>query len=150
MINVGDSRAVLAHGGNALPLSNDHKPENPDEKARIEAAGGHVVKYGPVWRVSTPEALAWHQAKIKPGAPPIQPAVARSFGDMSLKTPRLLLTSEPEITVRELQKEDTMLLLGCDGIWDVLDDQVAVNTAAEAAEKGEDPRGIAGSVVKLS
>ena len=40
--NTGDSRAVLARGGDAVPLSHDHKPYNPEEKARIEAAGSHV------------------------------------------------------------------------------------------------------------
>ena len=41
--NCGDSRAVLCRGGRAIPLSCDHKPDRPDELARIEAAGGRVV-----------------------------------------------------------------------------------------------------------
>jgi len=40
--NTGDSRAVLSRAGEAVPLSHDHKPYNPEEKARIEAAGGTV------------------------------------------------------------------------------------------------------------
>jgi serine/threonine protein phosphatase PrpC len=41
--HVGDCRAVLSHGGIAIPLTNDHKPSTrPDEVARIEAAGGWV------------------------------------------------------------------------------------------------------------
>ncbi|KAF9614891.1 hypothetical protein IFM89_020988 [Coptis chinensis] len=41
--NCGDSRAVLSRGGRAIPLSFDHKPDRPDELARIEAAGGRVI-----------------------------------------------------------------------------------------------------------
>ncbi|URD79301.1 PP2Cc [Musa troglodytarum] len=41
--NCGDSRAVLSRGGQAVPLSSDHKPDRPDELARIEAAGGRVI-----------------------------------------------------------------------------------------------------------
>lgn len=44
--NSGDSRAVVGvteHGRiKGLQLSEDHKPENIGEKARIEAAGGFV------------------------------------------------------------------------------------------------------------
>ena len=41
--NAGDSRAVLSRKGHALPLSTDHKPENNDERKRIQAAGGDIV-----------------------------------------------------------------------------------------------------------
>ncbi|KAJ7297686.1 hypothetical protein O6H91_Y042500 [Diphasiastrum complanatum] len=41
--NSGDSRAVISRGGKAIALSDDHKPEREDEKARIEAAGGSVI-----------------------------------------------------------------------------------------------------------
>ncbi|KAG4386279.1 hypothetical protein GLYMA_11G018000v4 [Glycine max] len=43
--NCGDSRAVLCRGGVAVPLSRDHKPDRPDEKERIEAAGGMVINW---------------------------------------------------------------------------------------------------------
>ncbi|XP_058095962.1 probable protein phosphatase 2C 8 isoform X2 [Magnolia sinica] len=41
--NCGDSRAVLSRGRQVIPLSNDHKPNRPDELERIEAAGGRVI-----------------------------------------------------------------------------------------------------------
>lgn len=42
--NIGDSRAILsADGGEKiLRLSKDHKPEDDDEKARIERNGGKI------------------------------------------------------------------------------------------------------------
>ncbi|KAH0665802.1 hypothetical protein KY285_027008 [Solanum tuberosum] len=43
--NCGDSRAVLSRGGVALALSNDHKPDRPDELERIEKSGGKVINW---------------------------------------------------------------------------------------------------------
>jgi protein phosphatase 1G len=44
--NAGDSRCVLAKKSgdkyNAIELSVDHKPDLPEEKKRIEKAGGFV------------------------------------------------------------------------------------------------------------
>lgn len=44
--NIGDSRCVVAQQPNekleAKPLSVDHKPDTPEEKARIIKAGGRV------------------------------------------------------------------------------------------------------------
>ena len=40
--NAGDSRSVLCVGGEAKPMSYDHKPVNQGENARIVAAGGFV------------------------------------------------------------------------------------------------------------
>jgi serine/threonine protein phosphatase PrpC len=42
--NAGDSRCVLARGGKAVPLSFDHKPDNDEEKKRIEKAGSQIVE----------------------------------------------------------------------------------------------------------
>ena len=44
--NAGDSRAVLCRNGRAIALSEDHKPNDPREKRRIEAAGGWVENCG--------------------------------------------------------------------------------------------------------
>ena len=40
--NAGDSRAIICTRGRAIALSQDHKPGNEKETARIEKAGGHV------------------------------------------------------------------------------------------------------------
>ena len=65
--NLGDSRCCLVRGdGSAVALSDDHKPNRPDERARVQAAGGHVVFAG-CWRV---------QGDL---------AVSRAFGDSHLK-----------------------------------------------------------------
>lgn len=40
--NAGDSRSVMSVGGEAKPLSYDHKPTNAAETSRIVAAGGFV------------------------------------------------------------------------------------------------------------
>jgi len=41
--NAGDSRSVAClNDGSTLALSYDHKPDNTEEKNRIESAGGYV------------------------------------------------------------------------------------------------------------
>jgi serine/threonine protein phosphatase PrpC len=42
--NAGDSRSVLCRGGTAVPLSYDHKPENEEERRRIEHAGSTITE----------------------------------------------------------------------------------------------------------
>ena len=48
--NAGDSRAVLCRKGQALALSEDHKPQSEAERNRITAAGGFVSDVGGVSR----------------------------------------------------------------------------------------------------
>ncbi|GMF57111.1 unnamed protein product [Phytophthora fragariaefolia] len=45
-VNVGDSRAVLSRNGDAVEPTQDHKPNHPQEQARIESLGGRVQWYG--------------------------------------------------------------------------------------------------------
>ena len=47
----GDCRAILCRGGKAVQLTEDHKATRPDEKARVEAAGGVVDSKGRLGRV---------------------------------------------------------------------------------------------------
>ena len=45
--NVGDSRAILVkRSGSYKCMSNDHKPNRPDERQRVESLGGHVLHFG--------------------------------------------------------------------------------------------------------
>ncbi len=56
--NAGDSRAVLARGGAAVALSEDHKPAAAGERARITAAGGFISDVGGVSRCGARAARA--------------------------------------------------------------------------------------------
>jgi serine/threonine protein phosphatase PrpC len=42
--NAGDSRCVMGRAGRAIPLSFDHKPENDEERRRIEKAGSTITE----------------------------------------------------------------------------------------------------------
>jgi serine/threonine protein phosphatase PrpC len=77
--NVGDSRVVLCAKGKAVPLSQDHKPNRPDERRRIMALGGKVVNCFGVARVNGVL------------------AVARAFGN---RTMRSVIRADPEIQER--------------------------------------------------
>ncbi len=41
--------------GSTVRLSDDHKPNRPDEVTRLKQANGHVVEINGVWRVFTPQ-----------------------------------------------------------------------------------------------
>ncbi|KAJ0971716.1 hypothetical protein J5N97_019675 [Dioscorea zingiberensis] len=101
--NCGDSRAVISRGGVAIPLSVDHKPERPDELARVEAAGGTVVH--------------WHGYRIFGVL-----ATSRAIGDFCLKP---YVIAEPEVMVVDRTYKDEFLILASDGLWDVVSSEKA-------------------------
>ena len=45
--NAGDSRCVVSKQGTAVELSEDHKPDLPQERSRVVQAG-HIVEDGRV------------------------------------------------------------------------------------------------------
>jgi protein phosphatase 1G len=120
--NAGDSRAVLCTAaGAAVALSSDHKPGEPGEAARIRAAGGFVAAVGGVARVNGSLALS------------------RAIGDLAFKDPAhsppaQVITAEPDVRHFSLSEGDAFLLLACDGVWDVLGNQEAVDVARRALE----------------
>uniref|UniRef100_A0A7S0TR29 PPM-type phosphatase domain-containing protein n=1 Tax=Hemiselmis andersenii TaxID=464988 RepID=A0A7S0TR29_HEMAN len=115
--NLGDARAVLSRGGRAMPLSVDHKPDAEAERMRIENANGKVEWRG-CWRVMTSN-----------GGNPRGLAVSRAFGDMDWKVPHALVESTPDVMSVELNGRDEFVIVGCDGVWDVLQNQDAVDIA---------------------
>lgn len=104
IVNVGDSRAVICNGTTGIQLTIDHKPLNPIEKQRIIKDGGTVYFDGSDWRV---ENLS----------------LSRAFGDTSSKH----TAPVPDFFSRKLTKDDKFIILACDGLWDVVDSQTAVN-----------------------
>lgn len=102
--NAGDSRCVLRQKNcRVIPLSFDHKPEDPQEFARITSAGGYIEE----GRINATLNLS------------------RAIGDLEFKKNEDLLpteqlvSAEPDVLVRKVEKNDDFLCIGCDGIWEI-------------------------------
>ncbi|AES95333.1 putative protein-serine/threonine phosphatase [Medicago truncatula] len=118
--NAGDSRAVLGKRGRAVELSKDHKPNCTSEKLRIEKLGGVIYDGYLNGQLSVARALGdWH---IK--------------GTKGSKSP---LSCEPELEEIVLTEEDEFLILGCDGLWDVMSSQCAVTMVRRELVQHNDP-----------
>ncbi|RLN88456.1 hypothetical protein BBJ28_00008987 [Nothophytophthora sp. Chile5] len=142
-VNLGDCRAVLCRGGRAVPLTSDHKPDRPDERQRIEQAGGYVGKIAGISRVYS--AAGAGLAMQRESSTYL--AVSRAFGDRTLKVPTPLVSCEPEIRRCQMESEDLFLVLACDGIWDVLSDQEVVDIALPLVQ---DAKAAAAAIVKAA
>lgn len=104
IVNIGDSRAIICTNTTGNALTMDHKPLNPVEKQRIIMQGGTVYYDGLEWRIDNL-------------------SLSRAFGDTSSKyTPPI-----PDLFVHKISKNDKFMILACDGLWDVVDNQTAVN-----------------------
>lgn len=101
--NCGDSRAVLCRGGIPIPLSDDHKPERPDERERVEAAGGRIID--------------WDGCRVQGVL-----STSRSIGDHYLKP---YVISEPQVTLTRRTDSDEFLIIATDGLWDVVSNEFA-------------------------
>lgn len=113
---VGDSRAFLASkkGNNVVSKlqSNDHKPENPKERKRIEAAGGIVGALKDEYFQDYGPQRVWNKDRTMPGL-----AMSRSMGDDYAHS--LGVSANPEIWMSKLSdKQDRYIVLGSDGIFE--------------------------------
>ncbi|XP_023770373.1 probable protein phosphatase 2C 47 [Lactuca sativa] len=127
--NAGDSRAVLGKRGRAIELSTDHKPSCSSEKQRIEKLGGVIYD----------------------GYLNGQLSVARALGDWHMKGPKGSdgpLSAEPELEEVTLSEEDEFLIIGCDGLWDVMSSQYAVTIVRKELMLHNDPEKCSRELVK--
>jgi len=103
--NTGDSRAVLCRNRKAHRVTTDHKPDLPQERERIIRMGGMVMNGGITGTLT----------------------VSRALGDFSYKP---FITCEPDVFGPFLLEEGCeLLILACDGLWDVVTDEEAVEFA---------------------
>ncbi|KAL9262837.1 putative protein phosphatase 2C 28 [Drosera capensis] len=144
--NLGDSRAVMgeltrATGGiQAVQLSREHNASMESERRALRFIHPDdpniVILRHNVWRV---------KGIIQ---------ITRSIGDVYLKKPeynkeplnakfrlaetfkRPLLSSEPSISVHELQPEDLFIIFASDGLWEHLSNQEAVDIVHSCSHKG--------------
>lgn len=145
--HVGDSGVALGFQGDhsdihALMLTKDHKPECPEERKRIEECGGEVVSKAGVQRV------VWNRPKLSHKGPIRRStvtdkipflAVARSLGDLwsfNLAHGDFIISPLPDVSVHSLlPKNDKCLILGSDGLWNMLTPLEAVMVVVENERK---------------
>ncbi|KAJ3683422.1 hypothetical protein LUZ60_013649 [Juncus effusus] len=112
--NIGDAKAVLARNSistskeaeitlKAIVLTREHKAIFPEERSRIEKAGGSVGANGRI------------QGRLE---------VSRAFGDRHFK--KVGVISTPDIQSFVLTERDQFIILGCDGLWGVFGPSEAV------------------------
>ncbi|VEU34000.1 unnamed protein product [Pseudo-nitzschia multistriata] len=124
--NAGDSRAILRRAGRVLPLSFDHKPNNAPELERIHNAGGFV------------------RCKRVDG----DLAVSRGLGDFTYKGNEMLPVDQqkvipnPEFVCYPRSKNDEFMVLACDGIWDVANNEQCGSFVQSLLDEGEPDLGL--------
>lgn len=97
-MHLGDSRAVWKTSDGNIRGTKDHKPNNPDEVARITAAGGFVA----MGRVSGVL------------------AVSRAFGDFDLKP---YVSVVPTVTGPIILGSGCVYAMASDGVWDSMSNE---------------------------
>jgi len=145
LAHVGDSRAVLCRAGQAVQVTEDHKPDRLDEKKRIERAGGLVLNVRGAWRIaapSNPRGASKASRREYSGL-----SMTRSMGDACFKSPTALSTPEPEVRVLPITDKDLFLVLATDGIYNVLSNQEVVDAASK---HWTDPEEAAKNVVRTA
>eukprot|EP00698_Gefionella_okellyi_P003570 TRINITY_DN1335_c0_g1_i1.p1 TRINITY_DN1335_c0_g1~~TRINITY_DN1335_c0_g1_i1.p1 ORF type:complete len:867 (-),score=151.57 TRINITY_DN1335_c0_g1_i1:2032-4632(-) len=101
--SLGDSRAVLYKTKGYTRLTTDHKATDENEANLVRERGGFVTDDGRLCGVL---------------------AVSRALGDRELLP---FVGTHPDISVFDLTSDCEGVVLGCDGVWDVLTDEQAAN-----------------------
>ncbi len=141
--NLGDARAVLGRTDyEAIPLTKDHKPEVPNEMARIKGQGGNVYQ-NPAHRALHPDVpYRVYKADGHGGL-----AISRALGDIFL-TP--LVSIEPYVNVRLLKENDAVLIIACDGVWDVMTNEEAVRCVYDELQQTDSAQSAASKLMETA
>lgn len=112
--NVGDSRLIMLKEDTVMQLSEDHKPDNATERARIESRNGIIGRsldqsgnhFGPL--------RVWAKGEDLPGL-----SLSRTVGDQAFEN--IGITWKPSFVIHQLGKEKKLIyVLGSDGLFEVL------------------------------
>jgi integrin-linked kinase-associated serine/threonine phosphatase 2C len=112
-------------------VSQKHKPNSPEERTRVEKAGGHII-FGRILGSL---------------------AVSRSFGDTEFKYPQNkgsadFVSCDPYTATITLTPENQFMIVACDGLWDKTTYEEAVAMVDELKKSGKSPTEAAQALVK--
>jgi len=119
---LGDSPAWLFRregdaGYHVLELVNPHHPDRPDETIRITACGARVGREQR-WMDNGEQMPVGPVRVFAPESKPSGVALSRALGLFSM---RPAISQEPEFIQIARQQDDVSLVLGSDGVFDLLD-----------------------------
>lgn len=155
--NVGDSRCVVIKNEKIDFTTVDHKPNTEEEKERITKAGGRIyqtTRLFPLYQNGKEIEIPW---RVSPGGL----SVSRTFGDIEAKEEKYggmkkVVVALPDITEYELSEEINYIVLGCDGIFDVLSNEDLIECSRIAIREHKNKKvnelcgEIAGNIIKAS
>lgn len=123
--NSGDSRAVLWHcDTDTIEETRDHTPSDPNERARIESAGGYVFD-------------EWEPPRVDG-----ELACSRALGDYRFKRNRDIppgnqkVSPVPDVYEWRARRGD-WLIVACDGVWDTFRTEQVVDRLCKTNKDAE-------------
>ena len=116
--NIGDSQCYLFNCSNEdlwtfESLAKIHKPSEEEEKKRIIESGGEVHPYYDEYGIYEGPDRVYIKNKTYPGL-----SLSRSIGDLVAKD--IGIISDPDIIVKKIDENSKFIVLGSDGLWDVI------------------------------
>jgi len=125
--NVGDCRAILCHNGQCNVLTVDHNPKNKEEQKRCgDCIKGDVLSD----RINVTRAIGDYVGGI--------------HGKLEG------LTAEPHVLKHKLSKQDEFLIIACDGLWDVISNEIAMKHCRQSLRKHNDVEQAAKDLIDLA
>ncbi|KAL4117556.1 hypothetical protein PRIC2_011545 [Phytophthora ramorum] len=177
--NIGDCRAVVSIGGQALDIIEEQTPGREDERKRIEEQGGWVKEEREL-QLSKLHSMDLSDPEIQQRAERVvkwvtiyrvngELAVSRAIGDIDYKGEVLskyeywafpeghdrvfhgdLVISMPECQEIEITPEFDFLILACDGLWDTIKSREAVTYVADRLNEGYSAQQASQSLANLA
>lgn len=142
--HVGDSGVVFGMQNSpkdtvkALEVTQDHKPELPKERERIEGLGGSVINKSGVNRVVWKRPRLTHNGPVRRSTIIDQIpflAVARALGDLwsyDFYSGEFVVSPEPDTSVHTIDpQKHKFIIIGSDGLWNMVTAQDAVSLCQE-------------------
>ena len=116
--NIGDSQCVLFNCSNQDRwtyeiISIIHKPDEPKEKQRIMEMGGEIHPYYDENGIYEGPNRIYAKNKTYPGL-----CLSRSIGDLIGE--EIGIISEPDIIIKNIDSTCKYIILGSDGLWDMI------------------------------
>jgi serine/threonine protein phosphatase PrpC len=97
-------------------MSIDHKPDDPREAKKILAGGGRIDTFKDQNGGNLGPQRVWLKNEDIPGL-----AMSRSFGDAVSMLAGV--NAEPEVLQHELTKQEKIMIIASDGVWEFLSNE---------------------------